>query len=100
MAIAQVSVVPLGTGTPSLSKYVARAHRILEGEKDIAYQLTPMATVIEGELDKVLSIIRKMHESGFDDEVRRVVTAITIDDRRDKPATMESKVTSVREKLR
>lgn len=99
MAIVQVSVVPLGTGTPSLSRYVAQAHRILESEPGIKYQLTPMSTVIEGELDWVLAVIRKIHESAFDGEVRRVLTAITIDDRRDKPATMESKVAAVQEKL-
>ena len=99
MAIVQVSIVPLGIGTLSVSRYVARALSILEDEKDVTYQLTPMATIIEGNLDRVLSIVRKMHESGFDEEVQRVLTTITIDDRRDKTSTMESKVNSVRNKL-
>ena len=99
MAIVQVSIVPLGTRTSSVSKYVARAISVLENEKDVAYQLTPMATIIEGDLDKVLSLVRQMHESGFDQEVRRVLTTITIDDRRDKTSTMESKVNSVQNKL-
>ncbi len=99
MAIVQLSVVPLGAGTSSISKYVARALSILEGEKDVAYQLTSMGTIVEGNLDKVLSIVRRMHESGFDNKVKRVVTTITIDDRRDKISTMESKVNSVLEKL-
>jgi len=99
MAIVEVSIVPVGTGTPSVSRYVARAISILENEKDVAYQLTPMGTIIEGDLDKVLSLVRQMHESGFDHEVQRVLTTITIDDRRDKTSTMESKVNSVRSKL-
>jgi uncharacterized protein YqgV (UPF0045/DUF77 family) len=41
-----------------------------------------------------------MHESGFDEKVRRVLTRIAIDDRRDKPSTREGKVRSVQSKLR
>jgi uncharacterized protein (TIGR00106 family) len=100
MAIVQVSIVPIGTSSSSVSKYVARALSVLENEKDVAYKLTPMGTIIEGNLDKVLSIVSQMHESVFDKEVRRVLTTITIDDRRDKPSTMESKLNSVRNKLR
>ena len=40
MAIAEVSVVPLGTKTPSVSQYVARAVKVLEQEKDIKYETT------------------------------------------------------------
>lgn len=100
MAIVQLSTVPIGTGTPSISKYVARAFKILEDERDVAYQLTPMGTIIEGDLDRVLSIVRRMHESGFGEGVQRVLTTVIIDDRRDKRATMEGKVNSVQQKLR
>ncbi len=65
----------------------------------MSYKLTPMGTVLEGDLDKVLAMIRKMHESAFIKGAQRVVTIINIDDRRDKKATMESKVISVESKL-
>ena len=100
MAIVQLSIVPVGTRTSSISKYVARAFKLLENQKDVAYQLMPMGTIIEGDLDRVMSIVRRMHESGFDEEVQRVLTTVIIDDRRDKKATMESKVKSVQNKLR
>lgn len=100
MAIVQVSIVPLGTKTSSISKYVARALKVVQAQKAVKFKLTPMGTVLEGDLDKVLSVVRKMHESGFDKDVRRVTTIVNIDDRRDKEATMESKVKSVRSKLR
>ena len=32
-----------------------------------------------------LSVVRQMHESGFDEKVHSVLTRIAIDDRRDKP---------------
>lgn len=100
MAIVQVSIVPLGTQTTSISSHVARALKVLQRQKSIKYRLTPMGTVLEGDLDKILSIIRKMHESVFEDGVQRVITIVNIDDRRDKKATMESKINSVEDKLR
>ena len=66
MAIAEISIVPLGTKTPSVSKYVARAVRILQQEKGIKYKLTPMGTIIEADLDRILSLVKKMHEETFD----------------------------------
>ena len=84
MAIAEISIIPLGTGTPSVSKYVVRACRVLQEETNIKYELTSMGTIIEGELAEILRIVRKMHESVFDEGALRVVTTVKIDDRRDK----------------
>ncbi|MDD5093557.1 MAG: MTH1187 family thiamine-binding protein [Dehalococcoidia bacterium] len=99
MAIVSVSVVPLGTGSPSVSDYVARALKVAEKQKGVKVELTPMGTVLEGDLDQVLTLIRQMHESVFDEDVKRVLTSIRIDDRRDKLAMMEEKVRSVQQKL-
>jgi len=99
MAMAEVSVVPLGTGTPSISQYVAQAVRILEGEKDIKYELTAMGTLMEGDLDQLLAVVRKMHETVFDAGALRAVTTIKIDDRRDKTSSLSGKLESLRKKL-
>ena len=99
MALVEVSIVPLGTETPSVSQYIARAVEVLQGEKDIKYELTAMGTIIEGDLDQLLSLARKMHEAVFDAGVMRAVTIIEIDDRRDKPSSISSKVESVKKKL-
>ena len=99
MAMIDISVVPVGTASPSVSQYVAGAVRILQNEPDIKYQLTPMNTVIEGDLERLLSIAQKMHRSAFDAGAERVVTTLRIDDRRDKPLTMSGKVTAVERKI-
>jgi len=99
MAIAEITITPLGTGTPSLSKYVARAVKVLEQEKDIKYELTSMGTIVEGDLDKIFLVARKMHEETFDEGVARVATTVRIDDRRDTALTMKGKVNSVMRKL-
>ncbi|MDP7525686.1 MAG: MTH1187 family thiamine-binding protein [Dehalococcoidales bacterium] len=97
--IADIRVLPFGTETPSLSHYVAECVNILKQAPDIKYQVTPMATVVEGPLERVLALVQQVHEIPFDRGVERVVTCVNIDDRRDKPITMESKVQAVEEKL-
>jgi uncharacterized protein (TIGR00106 family) len=96
MAIAEATIVPLGTGSTSISKYVADIHRVLQEEKRIKYQLTPMGTIFEGDLDVILEVIRKLHEVPFASGAQRVSTMIKIDDRRDREVSMEQKVNSVK----
>ena len=99
MAIAEVSVVPLGTKTPSVSRYVARAVKVLEQERDIEYEVTAMGTIVEGDLDRILAMVKKMHEGIFEGGVARVITTVHIDDRRDKAQGMKEKVASLKKKL-
>ncbi len=99
MAVAEISIIPLGTETPSLSKYVARAVKVLQQEKDIKYEITAMGTIIEGDLDKILAVAKKMHEEVFGEGVARVITVIKIDDRRDKTLSMKGKLDSLRREL-
>lgn len=93
--IAEVSVIPVGTGSTGLSHFVAACLDAIEGKKSISYQLTPMGTVLEGSLQDVLEAIRAMHEAPFGRGASRVVTLIKIDDRRDKKSTMAGKIESV-----
>ena len=100
MVIAEISIVPIGTCTPSVSRYVARAIQVLGQENNIKYKLTGMGTILEGTWTSVLEAVRKMHDSVFDDQIQRVVTTIRIDDRRDREASVERKMQSVVKKLK
>jgi len=97
MAVAIVSIVPVGTPDASLSSYVAQCVDIVDSS-GLKYELNPMGTVIEGDTARILEVILKMHESVFSDRIARVLTKISIDDRRDKPLSMEGKLESVRRK--
>ena len=100
MAVVFVSITPLGTGTPSVSRYVAGVERILRGTS-LKSQLTAMGTIIEGDLDEILAVIRRMHEQPFTEGAVRVSTFMKIDDRRDRPEhSIDGKVRSVEDKLR
>lgn len=98
--IAEIKVYPIGSETASVSHIVAGCIRLLEKATDISYQVTPMATIVQGPLDRILELVKEMHELPFSQGIQRVVTSISIDDRRDKSITMESKVKAVIEKIR
>ena len=99
MAIIDVSVIPLGTERPSVSKYVAEAIKALKDEKDVKYELTAMGTIIEGQLSHLLNLAHKMHDSAFNAGAMRVVTIIKIDERRDQVSTISSKIEAVNREL-
>ena len=97
--IAEISVIPLGTATTSLSHYIAACIDTIKQAPDISYQLTAIGTIIQGPLERVLELAQKMHEAPFAQGAKRVVTNIKIDDRRDKPITIASKVEAVIEQI-
>ena len=100
MAVVEISIVPLGTGSTSLSSYVAACEKELrEYGTSLKYELTAMGTIIEGDLDHILAIIRRLHEVPFERGAMRVSTSIKIDDRRDKSGSIKQKIQSVEEKL-
>ena len=93
--IAEIHIVPLGTATPSLSHYVAACLDVVKQAQDVSYQLTAMGTIIQGRLERILELAQKMHEVPFAMGAKRVATTINIDDRRDKPITIDGKVKAV-----
>jgi uncharacterized protein (TIGR00106 family) len=102
MAIVDVTVIPIGTETPSVSDYVAEVQKILQSyqeEGTISFKLTPMSTLIEGELSDLFRVVQEIHEAPFNQGIQRVATNIRIDDRRDKKRKMEDKLASVESKL-
>ncbi|MDT8284127.1 MAG: MTH1187 family thiamine-binding protein [Thermovirgaceae bacterium] len=96
--VAEVVIVPHGTASPSLGKYVAEVEKTLRSF-GLKTMLTPMGTILEGDLDAVLEAVRAAHEIPFREGALRVGTTIRIDDRRDREVTMESKMRSVEEKI-
>src|SRR6187551_2920189 len=90
--IAEVTFSPIGTATPSLSRYVTAALSVLQEHPEVRYQLNPMGTVLEGERRDIIAVIEEMNEAIFAAGALRVGTTLKIDERRDKPASMEHKV--------
>jgi uncharacterized protein (TIGR00106 family) len=84
----------------SVSRFVAAALRVARAETRVKVRLDPMFTTLEGDLDVVMALIRRMQEAVFEAGAVRVGTVIKIDDRRDRAASMEDKVRGVEDQLR
>lgn len=90
------SIVPIGSGS-SVGGKVAEVVRIID-ESGMPYKINPMGTVVEGEWDEVVSLIKKCHHYALKDE-DRVITTIAIDDRKGKSRRIDEKVKSVERRL-
>jgi len=92
----ELSVVPLGKGA-SVSPVIARVMQIIM-DSGIRYKANPMGTVLEGDWERVMQVVRQCHDEALKD-AERVVTTIKIDDYRGRGERMESKLESVEQKL-
>jgi len=98
MAVADVRVVPIGREGTRMGDVVARAYRVAQ-TSGLRHELTPTATVLEGEPGDLLEVARRMHEAVMEGGAGRVVTTVTLDERRDAPTSMGRMVASVMEEL-
>ncbi len=94
MAIVAVSIAPVGDGV-SVSRHVAAALQVVREQDRVRHRLDPMFTTLEGDLDEIFALIRRMHEAVFAAGAQRVGTVIKIDDRRDRAVAMEDKIRAV-----
>jgi uncharacterized protein (TIGR00106 family) len=99
MAIMEISVVPIGTESTSVSSFVAECVKIVEQE-GLTYEVTSMGTAVEGEVDDLLRLAAQMHRAPFTHGAQRVLTTIRIDERRDKEVRIAGKKAAVLKRLR
>ena len=98
MVVAEVSIFPIGTGTPGVSQYVAAAVRELEAS-GLKCTLGPMGTTVEAETtEEVYAAMTRAQSAVFELGVGRAYTVLKMDERRDvEGRTAEDMVRSVRE---
>lgn len=94
MIVAEVSIVPLGEGT-SVRRYVKAAIQALQ-TSGLNILVGPMSTTVEAKtLEELNLAVSSAHETLFKLGAKRVVTTLKIDDRRDKEASIKSKLAAV-----
>ena len=99
MTLVDFTVVPLGTGSTSLSGFVAQVQAELE-KRGLPNRLNPMSTTVEGDLHDILAFIERLHAKLREAGYQRISTSLKIDDRFDKPGPhMERKIEAVENKL-
>lgn len=96
MVLLEFSMTPMDKGE-SVSAYVARSLEIVD-RSGLAYQLTPMGTIVEGEWADVMAVVTACFEAMRVD-CARVSTSIRIDYRAGPAGRLKSKVDAVERKL-
>lgn len=96
MVLLEMSITPLGKGE-SVSQYVAECVEIIDCS-GLDYELHAMGTIVEGELDQVLDLMRRCIER-VATHSDRVTCAAKLDFRRGHSGRLTSKVASVEQKL-
>ena len=94
--LAEFSIIPIGAGS-SIGDRLAEVLRIVDAS-GIPYKINPMGTVVEGEWDEVIRLIKKCHKTVMKTG-ERAVTTISIDDRKGKPNRIEEKVKSIERRI-
>ena len=94
--LVQLSIIPIGVGS-SIGGQLAEVLKIIDSS-GLPYKVNPMGTVIEGEWDEVMRLIKKCHRAIMK-KGERALTTIVIDDRKGKPKRIEEKVKSIERRL-
>lgn len=93
----EFSIVPVGTATSSIGEHLAEVLKVID-ESGLPYKLNPMGTVVEGGWSDLMGLVKKCHETVMK-RSERVMTTISIDDRKGKPNRIEEKVKSIEKRL-
>ena len=95
MIISQLSIAPIGKEV-SVSKYVKKVIEVIE-KYDVKSETNAMATVIETQnLETLFKIVQEAHMAMVNSGAQRVITELKIDDRRDKNATIDTKLNAIK----
>jgi uncharacterized protein (TIGR00106 family) len=97
----EISIIPIGTSSTSISKEVAAAFDSIRKTKDIkTTKLTAMGTQIEANnMRAVLNAIDAAHQAVKSSGAKRLISTIRIAERIGASKTLEDEVESVNEKL-
>ncbi|MFH1689639.1 MAG: MTH1187 family thiamine-binding protein [Candidatus Eisenbacteria bacterium] len=90
--LASFSVLPVGVGE-ALSEHVAKIVAIID-DSGLDYRLGAMETTVEGNEDEVIGLILKCHRAARE-FAPRVLTSITIDDRKGATGRLTGKIEDV-----
>lgn len=94
--LVEFSIVPIGSGS-SVGGKVAKVLDIID-KSGLPYRLNPMGTVVEGEWEETLALIKKCRDELLETE-ERLLISIKIDDRKGGTNRIEAKIDSIEKSL-
>ena len=92
MVLLEFSMYPTDKGE-SVSPYVSRILNIID-ESGIAYKLTPMGTVLEGEWDRVMQGVSACYKE-LEKDCNRISVNLKVDYRKGSESRLDSKIEKI-----
>jgi len=92
----EFSIIPLDKGE-SFSDSLVPLMDIID-RSGLPYRLNPMGTVLEGEYDSVMNVVRDCFMA-LQNTSRRISLSIKIDYRQDEKSRLDSKISIIEKKL-
>jgi uncharacterized protein (TIGR00106 family) len=99
VATADLTVIGLGRSDPSASEYIAEIQRRLAAQDRVRFSLHAMGTSLEGETADILAVVAELHRVPLELGLPRAYSVLKLDERTDKPQTLDDKVRAVEERL-
>ena len=97
--MALLEIVPIGTGSASLSDRLAQVATVID-QSGLDYRVGPMGTTVEGEWDQIMALAKRCHDVALQ-SADRIMMTIQLNDRKDTPGAgrITSKVRSLEAKV-
>jgi uncharacterized protein (TIGR00106 family) len=96
MVLLEFTMSPTGKGE-SLSPYVVRVLKTID-DSGVDYRLTPMGTILEGDWDEVMDVVRDCFFE-LKQDCPRIGVHIKVDYRKGPEGRMHSKIESLEKKI-
>ena len=85
-----VQVLPKSTNNDTY-QIVDKAIEVIQ-KSGVKYRVCPFETVMEGEYDELMQIVKKVQQACFDAGAEEVITNIKIQNRKNSDVTIEGKM--------
>ena len=96
MVLLEFSIYPTDKGI-SVSPYVSRILDYID-KSGVTYQLTPMGTILEGDWDKVITVVTGCFNL-LEKDCERITVNLKVDYRKGSESRMHTKIEKVEELL-
>lgn len=94
--VVDIAVEPIGTSSTSISRYVRKVIEVLQSEGLKVYPAPSMTSFELDDLTRLGFILKRIDDELEKEGVKRIVTILKIDDRRDKETSIDHKLEVVR----
>lgn len=86
-----IQLLPIGIAKPEAYKAVDKAIAIIQNS-GLKYEVCPFETVIEGEYDDVMQLVKQIHNAAFENGLEHILINMKLQSSKDGNVKIEDKI--------